>query len=171
MKSSQTSDSLGPVSQTTSTTSSGASSPATSESTSRSSSSFTTPDCITPQASPVDDNHLPVSQTVMPSCAGNNGSNQCTESNVALPHEVELQANLDEKKASPGGPTSDTITATPKTTTSQLEHPSTPEQDSTAPSPKTRRRPRPSQAKRRRFARQNEQALRSLALGQGVQAN
>lgn len=142
-----------------------------SESTGCASSSFTTPVCITPQVSPVDYNHRPASQPVIPYYAGNDGLEQCTEPDVTCSYQPELKANLGEGKASLRGPVFDTITTTTETTTSDLEKPSTPEQDSTATIPKTRRRPRPSQAKRRRFTRQNGQALRLSALSQEAQVN
>lgn len=106
----------------------------------------------------------------MPHCTGDYDLN-CVEPDVTFHHQLELQANHDEGKASQRGPISDTITPTPESTTLQLEQPSTPEQDSTATTPKKRRRPRPSKAKRRRFARRNEQALRLSASGQDGQVS
>ncbi|ODM18961.1 hypothetical protein SI65_05578 [Aspergillus cristatus] len=170
-KPSQTPDSLGSVSQATSSTvSSVTSSPATSRSTTPAPSNVTTPDCTTPQASPVDYNHSPISQPVMPHCTEDDDLN-CVEPDVTFHHQLELQANHDEGKASQRGPISDTITPTSNSTTSQLEQPLTPEQDPTATTPRKRRRPRPSQAKRRRFARRNEQALRLSASGQDGQVS
>lgn len=121
-KPSQTPNSLGPVSQATSSTvSSVTSSPATYRSTTPAPSNVTTPDCTT-QASPVDYNHPPISQPVMPHCTGDYDLN-CVEPDVTFHHQLELQANHDEGKASQRGPISDTITPTSESTTLQLEQP------------------------------------------------
>lgn len=96
---------------------------------------------------------------------GDNDLN-CVGPDAAFHHQLELQDSHDEEKARPRGHIYDTNPLTPKATTLQLKRLSTPEQDSTAPTPENTDVLDPARLRDAVFAKQSEQALRLLALGQ-----